>query len=97
MTQIVFSSVMPDTGAALASEGLVSLDRSMVQALSRETVAATEHTQQIAEQVSKPGELLDANRLVKMQQDIGAYSLRISLLSTLVRKGVAAVETVVKG
>lgn len=57
---------------------------------------ANADTADIAGRFSNPGNFADPGQLIRLQAEISDYNIYVSMASTLTRKAVSAVETLVK-
>lgn len=85
-------------GEASSVEGeFMSLDDRMMQAYAKSAVSLGEDRQNVVHSIEmEPGKLSDPGHLFALQQRISDYSLQVSLTSTLTRKAVSAVETLLR-
>ena len=89
--------IAPITGVASADENFMALDDRMLKAYSQSALNLNEDRRQVVHSIeTEAGKLSDPGHLFALQQRISDYSLQVSLASTLTRKGVGAVETLLK-
>jgi hypothetical protein len=73
------------------------LDDRMLKAYSQSALNLGEDRRQVVHSIeTEAGKLSDPGHLFALQQRISDYSLQVSLISTLTRKGVSAVETLLR-
>jgi len=75
---------------------LESLDERLMQALAQSTVSSGVEKETTMAAIQQPGITTDPEKLFKIQQDTSDYNIKVSLISTLTRKAVGAVETVLR-
>ena len=80
-----------------AGDDYLPLDQRVLEASARLGVALkSERSHVVADIQQHPGKLGEPEYLFAVQQKISDYSLQVSLASALTRKGVAAIETVLR-
>ncbi|RXZ38321.1 type III secretion system protein PrgJ [Oxalobacteraceae bacterium CAVE-383] len=83
--------------AADVGGDFMSLDDRMLQAYAKSAVTLGEDRHNVVQSIElEPGRLSDPGHLFELQQRISDYSLQVSLTSTLTRKAVSAVETLLR-
>lgn len=75
---------------------IVSLEERFKEAISTQAVSNQATREKIYSALNDPNITSDPHKLVHWQKQLAVYTLDINLCSTLVRKGVAAIETLVK-
>lgn len=75
---------------------LVSLDERLGNAIASKAVESQQMRDQIYAALNDPGVASDPAQLVEWQKKLAVYTLETNLCSTLVRKGVSAIETLIK-
>ncbi|HEY4317743.1 MAG TPA: type III secretion system inner rod subunit SctI [Herbaspirillum sp.] len=89
--------IVPIGGAASGDDGFMSLDDRMLKAYSKSAVGlGTDRHDAVQSIELESGKLSDPDHLFELQQRISNYSLEVSLTSTLTRKAVSAVETLLR-
>jgi hypothetical protein len=82
---------------ASGDEGFMALDDRMLKAYGQAGLDLGVDRKQVVHGIeAQSGKLSDPGHLFDLQQRISDYSLQVSLISTLTRKGVGAVETLLK-
>lgn len=76
--------------------GSADLDNSLIASFARLSHTTKVEYEQILNMANNPANYSDPKCLSYLQQRTADYNLRISLLQTLSRKGVTAVETLLK-
>ncbi|AZF15597.1 MULTISPECIES: type III secretion system inner rod subunit SctI [Pseudomonas] len=79
-----------------ASDASESLEGRLIQAFSEKSVEAEHYVSAINSILSRPGMLSDPEVLFELQQQTANYNLDISMVSTLTRKAVGAVEALMR-
>lgn len=93
LSPITSSSYLDITGY----EGqIVSLDDRLIEAFSNNAVRIGQEQTSILSQLDRPAELSDPAVLFELQQRTANYNLEVSMISTLTRKAVGAVETLLR-
>ncbi|EHJ7191160.1 type III secretion system inner rod protein PrgJ [Salmonella enterica subsp. enterica serovar Victoria] len=75
---------------------IVSLDDRLLQAFSGSAIATAVDKQTITNRIEDPNLVTDPKELAISQEMISDYNLYVSMVSTLTRKGVGAVETLLR-
>lgn len=75
---------------------IVSLDDRLIEAFSNNAVRIGQEQTSILSQLDRPAELSDPAVLFELQQRTANYNLEVSMISTLTRKAVGAVETLLR-
>jgi hypothetical protein len=101
MTQIANAvqriAIAPIGEAAAADDGFMSLDDRMLKAYAKSAVDLGGDRHNVVQSIDlEAGKLSDPDHLFELQQRISDYSLQVSLTSTLTRKAVSAVETLLR-
>ncbi len=81
---------------SMEESSVLSLDELMVQAYSTKAAGAATEQQAVLNKLQQPEVTSDPAELFKLQQRTADYNLQVSLISTLTRKGVGAVETLLR-
>lgn len=71
---------------------VISLDDRLIQAFSQSAVGFGMEKDSILERLEQPNAVTSPDELFSLQQRSSNYNLEVSLISTLTRKAVAAVE-----
>lgn len=74
----------------------VTLEDRMIQAYARNSTAFEAEQNHVINQLQKPEVTSDPAELFRLQQRTSDYNLQVSMISTLTRKGVSAVETLLR-
>ncbi|POT59515.1 type III secretion system protein PrgJ [Citrobacter amalonaticus] len=82
--------------AEFPSVSIVSLEDRFKEAISNQAVTNQFTRDKIYSALNDPNVTSDPAKLAYWQQQLSVYTLDINLCSTLARKGVAAIETLVK-
>ncbi len=82
--------------AEFPSVSIVSLEERFKEALSSQAVTNQFTREKIYSALNSPNVTSDPEKLAYWQRQLSVYTLDINLCSTLARKGVAAIETLVK-
>lgn len=82
--------------AEFPSVSIVSLEERFKEAISNQAVTNQATREKIFSALSDPNVTSDPAKLAHWQQQLSIYTLDINFCSTLARKGVAAIETLVK-
>lgn len=82
--------------AEFSSVSVVSLEERFKEALSNQSVTNQFTREKIYSALNDPNVTSDPIKLAHWQQQLSIYTLDINFCSTLARKGVAAIETLVK-
>ncbi|HDL6964378.1 TPA: type III secretion system inner rod subunit SctI [Yersinia enterocolitica] len=78
------------------NSSVVPLDDRIIQTFAQ-TAAQTEHTKNITMQhIENTGKNLSPEKLIELQEVIANYNIEVSLISTIARKTVGAVETLLR-
>jgi len=75
---------------------VISLEDRFKEAISNQAVTDQFTRERIYSALNDPNVTSDPQKLVYWQQQLSVYTLDVNLCSTLARKGVAAIETLVK-
>lgn len=75
---------------------IVSLDDRLLQAFSNSAITAAVSKQTITNRIEDPDLVTDPKELAISQEMISDYNLYVSMISALTRKGVGAVETLLR-
>nr|WP_318383155.1 type III secretion system inner rod subunit SctI [uncultured Enterobacter sp.] len=75
---------------------VISLEERFKEAISTQAVSNQYTREKIFTALNDPNVTSDPAKLAHWQQQLSMYTLDINLCSTLARKGVAAIETLVK-
>jgi hypothetical protein len=90
-------AIAPIGGVDAGDEGFMSLDDRMLKAYAQSAVSLGGDRHDAVQSIElEPGKLSDPDHLFELQQRISNYSLEVSLTSTLTRKAVSAVETLLR-
>ncbi len=84
------------TEAEFSSVSIISLEERFKEALSNQAVTNQFTREKIYSALNDPNVTSDPIKLAHWQQQLSIYTLDINFCSTLARKGVAAIETLVK-
>lgn len=74
----------------------VSLEERMIQAYATASVGAADEQHDVIHQLQKSRITSDPAELFRLQQRTSDYNLQISMISALTRKGVSAIETLLR-
>ena len=74
----------------------VSLEDRLLRAYARESVNVSAEQRDVMSLLEKTNASTDPEVLAELQQRTSDYNLHVSLISTLTRKGVSAVETLLR-
>jgi hypothetical protein len=98
MDAIVKAAKIAPIGAiASGDESFMALDDRMLKAYGQSGLELGVDRKQVVHSIEEQsGKLSDPGHLFDLQQRISDYSLQVSLISTLTRKGVGAVETLLR-
>jgi hypothetical protein len=80
----------------LDTQELVSLDQGLINTLARSVQGAQLDKQSQLVRLEQVQQVTDPDKLAVMQVDMAQYTVQLSMINTLSRKGVMAVETLVK-
>lgn len=94
--QILRSSTLLEPRPSLVTGDLVDLDTRLSEEISRQAVGSQMEKDRITAALSNPAVTSDPEQLAKWQERLSAYTIDTSLMSTLTRKGVSAIETLIK-
>lgn len=83
-------SVMP------LEQDIMSLDDRLIQSFSRTAINAGAEKNSILQKIEDPNSVTDPAELFSLQLRTSNYNLEVSLISTLTRKSVGAVETLLR-
>ncbi|MBM2885059.1 type III secretion system inner rod subunit SctI [Chromobacterium amazonense] len=75
---------------------IVSLDDRLIQAFSRSAVSAGIEKDGILQRLEQPEAVTDPEQLFQLQLRTSNYNLEVSMISTLTRKAVGAVESLLR-
>jgi hypothetical protein len=90
-------AIAPISGVGGSDQNFMTLDDRMLKAYAQSAVELSGDRQNVVQSIElEPGKLSDPNHLFELQQRISDYSLQVSLTSTLTRKAVSAVETLLR-
>ncbi|ECG8591052.1 type III secretion system inner rod protein PrgJ [Salmonella enterica subsp. salamae] len=90
------SAVMEAVNIRPMEMDIVSLDDRLLQAFSGSAIATAVDKQTITNRIEDPNLVTDPKELAISQEMISDYNLYVSMISTLTRKGVGAVETLLR-
>lgn len=79
-----------------SEHNLVSLDDRLIQAFSQNAVGVGMEKDDILQRLEQPGLLSNPAVLMELQQRTSNYNLEVSMISTLTRKTVGAVESLLR-
>lgn len=91
-----YSSDNSISEAEFPSVSVISLEERFRDALSTQAVENQFTREKIYSALNDPNVTSDPAKLAYWQQQLSVYTLEINFCSTLARKGVAAIETLVK-
>ena len=74
---------------------VVNLEDRLLQAFAESSVD-TEHKASMVEAITRRSDITDPEVLAELQQRIGEYTVDVSMINTLVRKGVSTAETLLR-
>lgn len=94
--QILRSSTLSEPQPSLVTGDLVDLDTRLSEEISRQAVGSQIEKDRITAALSNPAITSDPEQLALWQERLSAYTIDTSLMSTLARKGVSAIETLIK-
>ncbi|AZN38081.1 type III secretion system protein PrgJ [Iodobacter ciconiae] len=77
-------------------DGLISLDDRLLHAYAQSTAATENDKKEVMQILSQPGLLSDPATLFELQMRTSNYNLDVSMISTLTRKAVGAVESLLR-
>lgn len=77
-------------------EQVADLDDMLMKSIAQGAVATHADKQSVMQKMSQPGAVSSPEDLLDIQQRTSDYNLQVSLISTLARKAVGAVETVLR-
>lgn len=80
----------------MTEPGGISLDNRLIQAFSRAAVNSESEKKSILQKIEQAGTTTDPAELYSLQLRTSNYNLEVSLISTLTRKSVAVVETLLR-
>ncbi|OBU86795.1 type III secretion system inner rod subunit SctI [Chromobacterium subtsugae] len=81
---------------ARGEDRLVSLEERLIQAFSRSAVSAGMEKDAILQKLEQPEIITNPAELFELQQRTSNYNLEVSMISTLSRKTVGAVESLLR-
>jgi type III secretion system protein len=79
-----------------SESGVISLDDRLLQAYAQRTVATEIDKNEVMQRLSQPEALSDPAALFDLQVRTSNYNLEVSMISTLTRKAVSAVESLLR-
>jgi hypothetical protein len=85
-----FSDITP------SENSLVSLDERMINLFAQNAVNTQQEKEAILSQLERPQSVTDPVMLFQLQQRTSNYNLEVSMISTLSRKAVGAVESLLR-
>lgn len=88
-------SIVNGTGLYQPQEPVVTLENRMIQSFVNTTVDAERNKNTIMNQMEGKVKL-SPEKLIEVQEKVLNYNIEISYISTIVRKGVGAVETLLR-
>lgn len=88
----IFSESQP----SLVTGDLIDLDTRLAEEVSRLAVGTQVEKDRITAALNNPDVTSDPEQLAIWQNKLSAYTIDTSLYSTLARKGVSAIETLIK-
>lgn len=74
----------------------VTLEARMIQAYARNSTAFEAEQKDVIDRLQQANVTSDPAELFRLQQRTSDYNLQVSMISTLTRKGVSAVETLLR-
>lgn len=84
------------TDVSMDDQAVISLEDRLTQMYAHEAFGAQEEQRQVFEKLNQGDVYSDDDELFKLQLRTTEYSLKLSLASALTRKGVSAVETLLR-
>lgn len=88
-------NIINSTGFYRAPEPVVSLESRMIQSFAHTTVDSEKSKNTIMNQMEGKVKM-SPEKLIEVQEKVLNYNIEISYISTIVRKGVGAVETLLR-
>lgn len=82
---------------SMDDQAVISLEDRLTQMYAQEAFGVQEEQRQVFEKLKQAEVNSDPGELFKLQLRTTEYSLKLSLASALTRKGVGAVETLLRG
>lgn len=80
----------------MSENGPVSLEDRMIQAYAKTATNAGAEQDDVIRKLQQSRTTSDPAELFKLQQRTSDYNLQVSMISTLTRKGVSAIETLLR-
>jgi len=78
------------------NENVADLDEMLMNSIAQAAVATYSEKQSVISKISGSDAITSPEELLEIQQRTSDYNLQVSLISTLARKAVGAVETVLR-
>ncbi|WP_137646489.1 type III secretion system inner rod subunit SctI [Escherichia albertii] len=94
--EILRSTQVSQPESELITSDIVDLDSRLSQEVARSAVSSQAEREKIMQALSNPATTTDPAQLAMWQNRLSVYTLETGMYSTLARKGVSAIETLLK-